>query len=73
MSSDGLWENRLGKQRDGGVFDLCHDVHQLRPDPFNPERYELSPDRNLLNPERDLACLGGSVTVVPVGPFSSWP
>ncbi len=46
MSSDGLWENRLGKQRDNGAFDLCHDVHQLRPDPFNPERCYLFPERN---------------------------
>ena len=38
MDSDGLWENRLGVARERGPFDLCHDVHQLRPDPFSPER-----------------------------------
>ena len=40
MAGDGLWENRLGaKEPSGNAFQLCHDVHQLRPDPFNPKRY----------------------------------
>jgi len=38
MNSDGLWENRLGRGTKGGAYQLCHDVHQLRPDPFNPNR-----------------------------------
>lgn len=40
MSSDGLWENRLGQETVHGAHQLCHDVHQLRPDPFDPERSE---------------------------------
>ena len=55
MSADGLWENRLGKQREGGAFELCHDVHQLRPDPFNPERsLHLSSPGHLFTPQKPL-------------------
>ena len=39
MNADGLWENRLGDKTSSGAFQLCHDVHQLRPDPFKPGRY----------------------------------
>ena len=39
MNADGLWENRLGDKTSSGAFQLCHDVHQLRPDPFRPSRY----------------------------------
>ena len=38
MNADGLWENRLGDKTSSGAFQLCHDVHQLRPDPFKPGR-----------------------------------
>ena len=39
MNADGLWENRLGDKTSSGAFQLCQDVHQLRPDPFRPSRY----------------------------------
>ena len=39
MNADGLWDNRLGEKTSSGAFQLCHDVHQLRPDPFKPSRY----------------------------------
>ena len=38
IGPNGLWENRLGPRIANGAFELCHDVHQLRPDPFNAKR-----------------------------------
>ena len=38
MAAPGRWENRLGGKTSSGAFQLCHDVHQLRPDPFKPGR-----------------------------------
>ena len=43
MDGDGLWENRLGARApDAAAFQLCHDLHQFRPDPFNPMRCCMS-------------------------------
>lgn len=33
-ASDGMWENRHGTEQS----QLCVDVHQLRPDPFEANR-----------------------------------
>ena len=38
MGPNGLWENRLGPVTASGAHELCHDVHQLRPDMRNPKR-----------------------------------
>ena len=36
-ASGQLWEVRHGEE--GSPTKLCPDVHQARPDPFNPSRY----------------------------------
>ena len=36
-TSGQLWEVRHGEE--GSPTKLCPDVHQARPDPFNPSRY----------------------------------
>lgn len=57
-SSDGLWETRHGPivsntQR----TQLCVDVHQVRPDPFDANRY-VSPSTLLRNSTTIQALLG---------------
>lgn len=45
MGPDGLWENRLGPVTGTGAHQLCHDVHQLRPDMRNPKRFAAARPR----------------------------
>ncbi len=50
-ASDGLWETRHGSIiANTNRPQLCIDVHQVRPDPFNPNRLEMQKEKQWERP-----------------------
>ncbi len=64
-SSDGLWETRHGSIVHGTQRpQLCTDVHQVRPDPFDPNRYAVSKVATVVQPGNGCQSNRSSLLVV---------